>query len=405
MYYTIAMEITATMQILTISFVIALLMGAVSAHTNFCTMGAISDWVNMGSLNRLRAWFLAMGIAIFGVTLLEFADLLDISQSWLPYNSSRFAWPRYLLGGLMFGIGMTLASGCIMRNLIRLGGGNLKSLCVLAVVAICAWAMMHTTLYGNLFAGWINTLTIELKQWQLPDQRIPGLLGIDASQSIAKLLTGLVLATTFLAFCLKSRPFRQHIHAQISGTIIGLGIICGWALTASPIGQLWFEDAQFQAVIPPAVGVQSYSFISPFGDLIVLAGNPSNGHLLTFALAGVLGIFVGSLVYYIASGKFRLEWFPSIKDAMQHLTGAALMGIGGVLSLGCTIGQGLTGISTLSIGSFLTTASIILGAALTMKITLYRMVYTEEAWLTCLTASLVDLRLLPPSLRKLEKIQ
>jgi uncharacterized membrane protein YedE/YeeE len=125
-------------------------MGAVANKTNFCTMGAVSDWVNMGDTGRLRAWLLAMAVAILGVALLTGGGLASIGNSTFPpYRTPNFAWLRYLLGGLMFGVGMTLASGCGNKTLVRIGGGNIKSLVVLAIASACAYLMLWTEFYGQ----------------------------------------------------------------------------------------------------------------------------------------------------------------------------------------------------------------------------------------------------------------
>ncbi|MGD8937677.1 MAG: YeeE/YedE thiosulfate transporter family protein, partial [Thiogranum sp.] len=119
-------------------FAIALVMGAVVNKTNFCTMGAVSDWVNMGDTGRFRAWLLAIAVAILGVVGLEFFGLVNPGSAFPPYRAGQLIWAENLLGGLLFGIGMTLASGCGNKTLVRLGAGNIKSLMVAAVIAVIA---------------------------------------------------------------------------------------------------------------------------------------------------------------------------------------------------------------------------------------------------------------------------
>ena len=118
-------------------------MGAVANKTNFCTMGAVSDMVNMGDYSRFRAWLLAIAVAIFGVTMLEFAGLMSVDSSFPPYRDSQLIWLENILGGLLFGIGMTLASGCGNKTLIRIGGGNLKSVEVFIVIGVIAFYMIN----------------------------------------------------------------------------------------------------------------------------------------------------------------------------------------------------------------------------------------------------------------------
>ncbi|MDH5786526.1 MAG: YeeE/YedE family protein, partial [Chromatiales bacterium] len=122
-------------------------------------------------------------------------------------------------------------------------------------------------------------------------------------------------------------------------------------------------------------------------------------------IMALLGVIAGSFLWAIISKGFRIEWFNSTGDFVTHLIGAILMGFGGVLAMGCTIGQGITGVSTLAIGSFITFISIVYGSALTMKVQYYKMVYEEDAtFAKALITGMVDLKLLPSSLRKLDAI-
>src|SRR3970040_1507339 len=110
------------------AFALAFIFGAVGNRTNFCTMGAVSDWVNMGDTNRMRMWLLAIAVALLGSSTLQLAGVVDLSKS--IYTGPSFLWLSHIVGGLLFGVGMTLGSGCGSKTLIRIGGGNLKSLVV-----------------------------------------------------------------------------------------------------------------------------------------------------------------------------------------------------------------------------------------------------------------------------------
>src|SRR3970282_2663410 len=123
------MQITIHIQLLAAVFAVAVVIGAVTCKTNFCAMGAVSDWLNIGDTGRMRAWVFSMAVALAGVIALEALGVVNLSsETFPPYRNANFAWTRYLLGGLMFGIGMTLASGCGNRTLVGLGGGNLTCL-------------------------------------------------------------------------------------------------------------------------------------------------------------------------------------------------------------------------------------------------------------------------------------
>ena len=117
-------------QVLFYGFIIAAIMGFVGNYTQFCTMGAVSDWINIGEKNRLRSWLLSIAVAIFGLSLLELFQLITIESSRPPYRMNSLPLVRFILGGILFGIGMTLSSGCGNKTLIRIGGGNLKSVFV-----------------------------------------------------------------------------------------------------------------------------------------------------------------------------------------------------------------------------------------------------------------------------------
>lgn len=402
------MELEITTQVVLFGAVLGLVLGAVANGTNFCTMGAVSDWVNMGDMRRLRSWFLAMAVAIIGVIWFESTGIIDISGSRVPYRGSMFFWPRYILGGLMFGVGMTLASGCANKNLIRIGGGNLKSIVVFIVVGLAAYAMTRTDFYGVVFHSWMVPISPDLATMGIDDQSIGTILGSIIgleNPSSLNLYLGTALALVLLWIIFKAKDFRSSSELVLAGVSIGLLTTFAWYVTASSIGQEWVEAAEFMDVPPPGVGAQSFTFVNPMSESLVVLQSGIDLNLITFGVASLLGVIVGSFLYAILSGSFRIEWFANLKDFINHLIGAVLMGIGGVLAMGCTLGQGVTGVSTVALGSFIALGSIILGSALTMKIQYYKLVYEEEASFSmALITGMVDLRLLPKGMRKLEAV-
>ncbi len=400
--------------ILLLGFGIAAVMGAVANKTNFCTMGAVSDWVNMGDTGRFRAWVFAMALAILGVLLLQGTgrvspDLaVSGSDAFPPYRTAMFAWPRYVLGGLLFGIGMTLGSGCGNKTFLRIGAGNLKSVVVLAMMAIFAYLMMYTNFMGKVFLPWMQPLFIDLGAHgihsQSFDDLLAGLFGIENAMTVRYVVGGL-LVLLLLAWVFRSADFRSRFDNVLGGAVVGLAIVGGWYVTAGPMGQSWMEEAEFMDQPPLHVAAQSYTFVSPSGDLIHWADGAFASWLVSFGMMAAAGVLVGSFVYAIVFRKFRIEWFSSGKDFLRHAIGGCLMGIGGVLGMGCTFGQGITGVSTLAAGSFIDLAFIVLGSALTMKVEYYRLVYEDEATFgKALVAALADLRLVPNSLRQLEAV-
>ncbi|PWB42116.1 MAG: YeeE/YedE family protein [Rhodocyclales bacterium] len=365
------MEFTIHNQVLTAVFVVAIVMGAVANKTNFCTMGAVSDWVNMGDTGRLRAWLLAMAVAMLGVAAMAGMGLASIGNSTFPpYRTPNFAWLRYLLGGLMFGIGMTLASGCGNKTLVRIGGGNLKSLVVLAIASVCAYLMLWTDFYAQVFNSWIAATTVDLGKSGMQSQAVSEFFGAGMTPQVA---TGVVLGLVLAGIAFASKEFRGSFDNILAGVIIGLAVVIGWYLTAGPSGTTWKEWAEMADTVPSRVEVQSFTFISPMGDSVRYLMSPADFANINFGITALLGVIVGSFLYALLSGNFRFEWFVSGGDFLNHAIGAVLMGIGGVLSMGCTVGQAITGVSTLAMGSFLTFFAIVAGAAATMKFQYWRM--------------------------------
>jgi len=404
------------------AFGIALVMGAVVNKTNFCTMGAVSDLVNIGDSGRFRAWLLAIAVALLGVTLLEPFGLVDPDNSYPSYRSGELLWIENLLGGLMFGIGMTLASGCGNKCLIRIGGGNIKSIMVMLVIGVIAYFMVSPfpgsdkTLFSLLFYDWIRPLSVNLGASQDLGALLAG-----KSVDTARMVTGGVLGMLLLLFVFKSAEFRGSLDNILGGLVVGLAIVAAWYVTTNITieadGEIlslggyheeWDMLADSDEGKPEQgrpLSPQSFTFINPMAQTVGYAGRGFDRSLLTFGVMAFLGVIAGSLLWSLLSRSFRFEWFSSVGDFVNHLVGAILMGFGGVLALGCTIGQGITGISTLAAGSFITFVAIIFGSALTMKIQYYKMVYEEEAsFFTALVASLADFHLLPNGLRKLDKV-
>ena len=377
-------------------FVTAMIMGAIVNKTNFCTMGAISDWVNMGDKGRFRAWLLAIGIAILGLVLLELSGRFempsDSSKLFPPYRTANFAWLRYVLGGLLFGVGMTLGSGCGNKTMIRAGAGNIKSIFVLIIIALSAYLMLWTDFFSTVFMGWIGPTSIDLAEKSINSQGLAdivgGLAGMESTATLHTIL-GLLIGVGLLIFVFKSRDFRGNFDNILGGLAVGLAVLIGWYITGGSIGAAWREWADFADSTPSRVLVQSYTFISPTGDSVRYLLHPTLIENINFGIMALSGVIVGSFLYSIFTRRFRVEWFASFGDFVNHGVGGVLMGIGGVLAMGCTIGQGVTGVSTLALGSFLAFFSIIVGSAVTMKVQYYMI--DEQNFFQALGSGIRDL--------------
>jgi len=409
------------------TFVIAFVMGAVVNKTNFCTMGAVSDLVNMNDTSRMRAWILAGTVALIGVLIIEAMGRANLSTSTLPpYRGSEFQWGRYILGGVLFGIGMTLASGCGNKTLIRIGGGNIKSILVFIIIAVISYYMVDpfkelpSTWYQTYFASWLGQASISLNTPQDLGSIAAGWFG--SSALTTRLVVGGIIAAIALYIIFRSSDFRKDSDNVVAGVLVGLAVFLAWYVTSNvtvgtedgPLKLTQFYG-EWDMMMDSSEGkpkngstnlqAQSFTFISPIGQIMGYVGSSFSSAFVTFGVLSVLGVILGSFAWSLVTRSFRVEWFVSFKDFYTHVIGAILMGFGGVLGLGCTIGQGITGVSTLALGSFMVLISIIFGSALTMKIQYYKMCYEEEAtFLKSLITSLVDMRLLPSGMRKLDAI-
>ena len=377
------MEWEPVYRVAALGFAIGIVFGAVANKTNFCTMGAVSDWVNIGSKDRLRAWLLAIGIAILATQFMNATGVIDVGQA--IYLTPNFGWLGYILGGTIFGIGMTLASGCGQRTLVRVGGGNLKSLVVMLLLGLSAYMTMRGLL-ALVRVNAIEETNINLGDSGIADQGIGTLIaaaaGLDDAATV-DLVVAVLLGLGLVVYAFAAKSFRGSFDNILAGLTIGLIIPAGWYVT----GVVGFDDFD-------PVRFESYTFVAPTGESLMYLLT-FTGSTISFGTAAVFGVILGSFLYVILTGKFRLETFSDSGDMLRHLLGGVAMGFGGVLALGCTIGQGVTGLSTLAIGSLLSLLSIIFGSALTMKVEYHRL--DDKSFFAALRQSLVEMRLLPGS--------
>lgn len=415
---------SAHLTVLLVVFAAALVMGAVANKTNFCTMGAVSDLVNIGDSGRMRAWMLAMAVALLGVVIFEAGGFGSVNSTIPPYRGNNFAWLEYIVGGVLFGIGMTLGSGCGNKTLIRVGGGNIKSVFLFIVIAICAYFMLNPfpgsdeTIYSLLFYPWTNPLSATLTTQQDLGSLTGSLFG--ASAEAMRTVIGLIIAAVLFWFIFKSADFRRSFDNKLGGFTMGAAVLVAWVATSSLVSveaygdkyswtdyadiESWSMNEDDPGARPRDVGVQSFTFINPMGQTVRYGVQDFSQSYLTFGVVAVLGVVLGSLLWSLIARSFRIEWFAGTGDFVIHLIGGILMGVGGVLAMGCTVGQGITGVSTLALGSVLALLSIIFGSTLTMKIQYYRMVHEDASFMQALLSSLVDLKLLPGKFRSLENL-
>ena len=352
-------------------FVLAFIFGAVANKTNFCTMGALSDIVNMGHWGRMRMWLLAIAVAMLGAGALAYSGQIDLSKA--AAQRPTVAWLSLLVGGLTFGVGMTLSGGCANKNLVRLGGGSVRSLVVLTFLAIASY-MTLKGLFGQWRANWLDPVAINLAELGWKDQSLATglahLTGMAPTTALLATVTALVLA--LLVFVFKDKRFRGNATQIFGAFVIGALVAAGWYVT----GHLGFgenpETLETGYFATNSRTLESLSFVGPVAySLEMLMLWTDKSLRITFGIASVIGVVLGSAAYALATRRFRWEGFASLTDLRNQLVGAGLMGFGGVTALGCTVGQGLSGISTLAIGSFIAVAGIIAGSVAMLKYTVW----------------------------------
>ncbi|MCP4494188.1 MAG: YeeE/YedE family protein [Gammaproteobacteria bacterium] len=407
------MEFELYTQYLVWFFCIALVFGALANKANFCTMGAVADWANFGDLNRMRSWVLAIALTVIGVGVLEYTGIIDMSlttsvdTSTPPYRFSNFVWLRHLLGGTMFGIGMSLASGCGNKTLVRLGEGNLKSLVVLLMITLSAALMFFTSFDYDVFLQWMNPLSIDFGEMGANGQDIASIIAATTEvedSDLLHLMVPLTVGIVQLIWVFMSVEFRQEKLLIITGIIIGGLALLGWYLTAGLEGQVLIEEIAFMDQPPYGTGAQSVTFIGPTAHLAQYVYRGFEFTYLSMGVALLAGVITGSFLYTLIFRRIRFEWFVAWDDFFRHIIGGILMGVGGVLSLGCTIGQGITGFSTMAIGSFVSIGAIVVSSMMTMKYQYYRMLHEDRSSLDAFITVLADMHILPNKLRRLEDL-
>jgi hypothetical protein len=355
-------------KVLLAAFFLSFLFGAIVQRTHFCTMGALSDAYNMGDTMRLRQWALAAGVAILGFWAL--AALGQVDPAKTLYSGNRWIWLSAIVGGVLFGFGMVLASGCGSKNLVRLGSGNLKALIVFLVLGLSAFATLKG-ITAVLRVATVDRVAVDFAAPALLPLGLASATGLTART--AGLLAALVLGGGLVLWSLAARGFRTFDNL-LAGFGVGLVIVAAWWVSAH-LGYIAEHPETLQeAFLATNSGrSEALSFVSPIAytlDWLMFFSDKSK--LLTVGIVSVAGVIAGSAAVSLLGRDFRWEGFGSTEDVGNHLAGGLLMGVGGVTAMGCTIGQGLSGISTLSATSFVAVAGIVLGALAAFRYQIWR---------------------------------
>jgi uncharacterized membrane protein YedE/YeeE len=356
-------------QVLWASFALAMAFGAIAQRTHFCTMGAVADIVNIGDWSRMRMWVLAMGTAMLGFNAMVALGWVDAGKSL--YGGPRFIWLSNAVGGLLFGFGMVLASGCGSKTLVRIGGGNLKSLIVFFVLGIAAFATLKG-ITGVVRVATVDRVAVELASAQDLPTLAARAFGLAKPQ--AALLLGALVGGALVLWSLLRAEGRTR-DVLLGGVGIGAVIAAMWWVS----GRLGFvaEDPntlQEAFVATNSQRMESLSFVAPVAytlDWLLFFSDKSK--VLTLGIVSTVGVVLGSALVALATRSFRWEGFANAEDTANHVVGATLMGVGGITAMGCTVGQGLSGVSTLALGSFVALAGIIGGAVLAIRYQVWRL--------------------------------
>jgi uncharacterized protein len=356
-------------QVLWATFALAVVFGAIAQRTHFCTMGAVADIVNMGDRTRMRMWVLAMGVAVLGFNAMVALGWVQAAQT--VYAGPKVIWLSNLLGGLLFGVGMVLASGCGSKTLVRVGEGSLKSLVVLVVLAVSAYATMRGITAVARVAT-VDTVAFTLPMGQDLPSMVAAVSGLGKASAAAWVggLLGLLMVGWALA-----RPEGRAADTLLGGLGVGALIVAVWWVSGR-LGHVMEHPVTLEEVFlaTNSQRMESLTFVAPVAytmDWLILFSDKSK--VLTLGIVSCLGVAVGSFVMARAKGTFRWQGFAGTEDTANHLVGAVLMGVGGVTAMGCTVGQGLSGISTLALGSFIAVAGIVAGAVAALRYQVWRL--------------------------------
>jgi len=328
--------------------------GAIVQRTNYCIMGAVADYALKGDLERMRAWMLAIAVAILSSQALHAAGLVDLSQSF--FRAPVLPLGGLLAGGLMFGFGMVIACGCASRSLVNAGSGDLRALITVATIGICGYVAMRGVL-APARAWWSDVTALDLASFGLDDSGLGTLLAAASglAPATADAIAAVAVALALSVIALRDARFRRARRYLFASATLGLLIGSGWLVTGV-LGADEFDPR------PP----ESLRFVAPTGDTLQYL-MLFTGSYLTFGIATVGGVLLGSFAAALATGSFELRAFEDLHDLRRYLAGGAMMGVGGVLALGCTVGQGMSGVSTLAVGSFIATAAIVAGGMLGVR--------------------------------------
>ena len=319
-------------------------LGLAARIGRFCTLGAIEDLLYSSDDRRMRMWGIAIGTAIIGAHLSMSSGLLNggdtayLERVWNPLAT--------VVGGLIFGYGMALSGNCGYGALARLGGGDLRSFVIVLVMGLSAYVVM---------SGPLAEVRVWLFPVELQASTPQGFSQLAANWGIGYEITGLVVGGGLIALALASSEMRRSPGHMFWGVVVGLAVVSGW------VGTTWIAATGFGNE-----PIETHAFAAPIGDTIYYAMTAS-GNALSFSVGSVLGVVIGAMLGSYSKGHFRWEACEDPRELRRQLLGAALMGTGAILSVGCSVGQGISAFSVLAYSAPLAFLAIFIGASIGLK--------------------------------------
>jgi uncharacterized membrane protein YedE/YeeE len=322
-----------------------LVLGLAARLGRFCTLGAIEDVLYQGSDIRLRMWVLAIGVAGLASFGLAAAGWLDLGRT--VYNLAPFSPFASILGGLLFGYGMSLAGNCGFGALARVGGGDLRAFVIVLVMGIASYVMLSGPLAAARFA-FVSATALDIGTNSYAEL-------LSATLGLSVPIAGLLISVAIVGGALLSSNFAIRRKEIIWGMLVGLAVASGWA------GTQWIATHGFSNT-----PIESHTFTAPLGETILFLMTSSGGGL-SFGVGSIFGVLIGAFCGSLIKGHFRWEACEDPRELKRQFLGAVCMGFGAVLAMGCTIGQGISAFSVMALSAPLTFAAIFVGAAIGLR--------------------------------------
>ncbi len=305
---------------------LGLMFGIAAQISRFCLRRAVAGPQDERQ-SAGAVWLTALATAIAAFALASVFGLVDISEHRLM--SSELPIAAIVLGGLAFGTGMVLTRGCVSRLTVLSGTGNLRAVFVLLAFAVTA----HAALKGVLapVRTTIGSLTVDLP-----------------FASVATNPVGFALLLATVAGLATMLAMRSRVRALdlVLGAAIGLVAVGGWMATSV----LLFDEFD-------PLPVQSAAFTLPWSNTLFWT-IASSAIPAGFGVGFIGGVLAGSFLSAASRGELELQSFESPRQTVRYISGGALMGIGGVLAGGCTVGAGLSGVAAGSVAAIIALSSV-----------------------------------------------